>query len=158
MENVPIMVGKVLATAMPAEPEPDLKFSKDPEADVEHVPSGDESIVARSDDPDFMPLRESHPPPEGLAKEGGEGKEVEAESSEEESSELDFPHNLQTHIPKSKSCEICMRAKMTARYHRRKHEVDPEELPPLFFGHKLRVDHLILGGICQKVRKEKRFA
>ena len=83
-----------------------------------------------------------------VLKEGEEGKEV----------ELDSPHNLLTHIPKSKSCEICMRAKMTARYHRRKHEVDPEELPPLFFGHKLPVDHLILEGICQKVRKEKRFA
>ena len=45
MENVPIMVDKVLATAMPAEPEP-----------YEHVWSGDESIVARSDDPDFMLL------------------------------------------------------------------------------------------------------
>jgi len=39
------MVDKVLATAMPAEPEPH-----------EHVWSGDESIVARSDDPDFMLL------------------------------------------------------------------------------------------------------
>ena len=47
MENVPIMVDKVLAAAMPAEPEPDLKLSKDPEVDVEHVPSGDESIKGR---------------------------------------------------------------------------------------------------------------
>ena len=60
-----------------------------------------------------------------------------------------------THFLKSKSCEICMRAKMTARQHRKREDLDPEEAPPLYFGHQMRVDHIIIGSgaIFQRVRK-----
>ena len=35
---------------------------------------------------------------------------------------------------------------MTAKVHRRKGlDVDPDEIPPLHFGHKLRADHMITG-------------
>ena len=51
-----------------------------------------------------------------------------------------------THFPKNRYCEVCRRAKITARYHRKRDlEVDPEEAPPLHFGHQLRADHIILG-------------
>ena len=40
---------------------------------------------------------------------------------------------------------------MTSRYHRRKGlEVDPEEVPPLYFGHKLRADHIAIGADLSK--------
>ena len=51
-----------------------------------------------------------------------------------------------THFPKNRYCEVCRRAKMTARYHRKRDlEVDPEEAPPLHYGHQLRADNIILG-------------
>ena len=51
-----------------------------------------------------------------------------------------------THFPKNRYCEVCPRAKMAARYHRKRDlEVDPEEAPPLHYGHQLRADHIILG-------------
>ena len=54
-------------------------------------------------------------------------------------------HQL-THFPKNRYCEICRRAKMTAKVHRKRGlEIDPEETPPLHFGHKLRADHMITG-------------
>ena len=72
-------------------------------------------------------------------------------SSEDESEEVakTLNHSL-THYPKSKRCEICMRAKMTSRYHRRRGDPDPDETPPLHFGHMLRVDHLIMGSDLSK--------
>jgi hypothetical protein len=67
-------------------------------------------------------------------------------SSEDDSDEVvkTLNHSL-THYAKSKHCEVCMRAKMTSRYHRKRWDPDPEETPPLHFGHMLRVDHLIMG-------------
>ena len=50
-----------------------------------------------------------------------------------------------THFPKNRYCSICRRAKMTGKVHRAKVEEDPEETPPLHFGHRLRVDHIVLG-------------
>ena len=50
-----------------------------------------------------------------------------------------------THFPKNRYCEICRRAKMTGRVHRSRTREDPEETPPLHYGHRLRVDHIILG-------------
>ena len=59
-------------------------------------------------------------------------------------------HQL-THYPKNRYCEICRRAKMTQRVHRKRGMlVDPEETPPLHFGHKLRVDHIIIGSDLTK--------
>ena len=59
-------------------------------------------------------------------------------------------NHSQTHFPKSKSCEICMRAKMTARQQRKRGDPDPEETPPLYFGHQMRVDHIIIGSDLSK--------
>ena len=55
-------------------------------------------------------------------------------------------HQL-THYPKNRYCDICKRAKMTAKVHRsRKDEgPDPDDTPPLHYGHRLRADHIILG-------------
>ena len=51
-----------------------------------------------------------------------------------------------THFPKNRYCEICRRSKMLAKFHRKRGlEVDPEEVPPLHYGHKIRVDHIVLG-------------
>ena len=51
-----------------------------------------------------------------------------------------------THFPKNRYCEVCRRSKMLAKFHRKRGlEVDPDEIPPLHFGHKLRVDHIVLG-------------
>ena len=51
-----------------------------------------------------------------------------------------------THFPKNRYCEICRRSKMTAKLHRKRGlEVDPEENPPLHYGHRIRVDHIVLG-------------
>ena len=59
-------------------------------------------------------------------------------------------HQL-THFPKNRYCQICRRAKMTQRVHRKRGMlVDPEETPPLHFGHKLRVDHIITGSDLTK--------
>ena len=59
-------------------------------------------------------------------------------------------HQL-THFPKNRYCEICRRAKMAQRVHRKRGMlVDPEETPPLHFGHKLRVDHIIIGSDLTK--------
>ena len=55
------------------------------------------------------------------------------------------PEHQITHFPKNRYCDICRRAKMTSRVHRYHHgEVDPDETPPLHFGHKLRTDHIVL--------------
>eukprot|EP00435_Cladocopium_sp_Y103_P060485 s1600_g22.t1 len=54
-------------------------------------------------------------------------------------------HQL-THFPKNRYCEVCRRAKMLAKTHRKRSlEIDPDETPPLHFGQKLRVDHIIIG-------------
>ena len=59
-------------------------------------------------------------------------------------------HQL-THFPKNRYCEICRRAKMTQRVHRKRGMlIDPEEAPPLHFGHKLRVDHIVIGSDLTK--------
>lgn len=47
-----------------------------------------------------------------------DGEKVVEDSEDDDDEELDVPHNLPTHFPKSKSCEICKRARMTSRYHR----------------------------------------
>ena len=39
---------------------------------------------------------------------------------------------------------------MTSRYHRKRGDPDPDETPPLHFGHMLRVDHLIIGSELSK--------
>eukprot|EP00438_Fugacium_kawagutii_P005604 Skav201433 [mRNA] locus=scaffold201:334612:346103:- [translate_table: standard] len=70
-------------------------------------------------------------------------------SSDDEVEEISANHQL-THYPKSRSCEVCMRAKMTSRYHRKRGDPDPEEAPPLHYGHQIRVDHLIMGSDLQK--------
>ena len=43
-----------------------------------------------------------------------------------------------------------MRAKMTSRHHRKRGDPDPDEKPPLHFGHQLRVDHIIIGSEVSK--------
>ena len=49
-----------------------------------------------------------------------------------------------THFPKNRYCEVCRRSKMLTKFHCKKGlEVDPDEIPPLHFGHKLRVDHIV---------------
>ena len=54
-------------------------------------------------------------------------------------------HQL-THFPKNRYCEVCRRAKMLAKTHRKRGlDIDPNETPPLHFGHRLRVDHIIIG-------------
>ena len=54
-------------------------------------------------------------------------------------------HQL-THFPKNRYCEVCRRSKMQAKTHRKKGlEVDPEEMPPLHYGHRIRADHIIIG-------------
>ena len=55
--------------------------------------------------------------------------------------------HLLTHYPKNRYCEICKRAKMTAKVHRSRkdEEMDSDETPPLHYGHRLRADHIILG-------------
>ena len=59
-------------------------------------------------------------------------------------------HQL-THFPKNRYCPICRRAKMTQRVHRKRGMLaDPEETPPLHFGHKLRVDHIVVGSDLTK--------
>ena len=54
-----------------------------------------------------------------------------------------------THFPKNRYCEVCRRSKkskMLAKFHRKKGlEVDRDIVPPLHFGHRLRVDHIVLG-------------
>ena len=61
------------------------------------------------------------------------------------------PKHALTHFPKNRYCEICQRAKMTSRYHRKKGlEVDPEKIPPLHFGHLIRADHIVLGSDLTK--------
>ena len=51
-----------------------------------------------------------------------------------------------THFPKNRYCEVCRRSKMLAKFHRNKGlEIDPDIIPPLHFGHRLRVDHIVLG-------------
>ena len=61
------------------------------------------------------------------------------------------PKHALTYFPKNRYCEICQRAKMTSRYHRKKGlEVDPEEIPPLHFGHLIRADHIVLGSDLTK--------
>eukprot|EP00438_Fugacium_kawagutii_P007603 Skav200637 [mRNA] locus=scaffold353:180885:187483:+ [translate_table: standard] len=70
-------------------------------------------------------------------------------SSDDEVEEISANQQL-TRYPKSRSCEVCMRAKMTARYHRKRGDPDPDEAPPLHYGHQIRVDHLIMGSDLQK--------
>ena len=61
------------------------------------------------------------------------------------------PEHQITHFPKNRYCDICRRAKMTSRSHRYHHgEADPEETPPLHFGHKLRADHIIINDELSK--------
>ena len=48
-------------------------------------------------------------------------------------------------LPRSEE-PLVLRAKMTARYHRKRgFEVDPEEAPPFHYCHQLRSDDIILG-------------
>lgn len=39
---------------------------------------------------------------------------------------------------------------MTSRYHRRRGIPEPDEIPPLHFGHQMRVDHIIIGNEFSK--------
>ena len=48
-----------------------------------------------------------------------------------------WEHQL-TFFPKNRYCEVCKRSKMTAKVHKSHVDgPDPEETPPLHFGHKL---------------------
>ena len=152
VENDPILSERVECVAMPAEPtsssheKPAEKSKVDDEDD--YAPSIADPEAEPGDINEILDLLEE-PVGKGDA-EKKEGDEVVEESSGDDLEELDMPHNLLTHFPKSKTCEICKRAKMTSRYHRRKHDIDPEETPPLHFGHQLTVDHIILEVILLK--------
>ena len=135
---------------MPAEPSSSSSGKKPPERadEDDYEPSIADPDAEPGDINEILDLLEE-PLGKGDAKKK-EGDEVVDDSSADDLEELDAPHNLLTHFPKSKACEICRRAKMTSRYHRRKHDIDPEETPPLHFGHQLRVDHIILGSDLTK--------
>lgn len=155
------MVGKIGDKRISSEPSGPSSSSKNVPQDVLATDAGVE------DDP--KTVLEKSRPKELVGDEGGddgcsptspaetpkdmqvEGGPPEGESSEDEGVDAAnrLNHSL-THCPKSKSCEICMRAKMTSRYHRRRGDPDPKEEPPQHFGHRLRADHIIVGSDLSK--------
>ena len=133
-QNVPILLESVECLAMPAEAtgesvsfmptgvEPsssDVKpFPAPPAVDrPANVPEETSGDLVRADESDYEP---------SIKADSQEGKVEEVAKT--------LYHSL-THYPKSKHCEICMRAKMTSRYHRKCGDPDPDETPPLHFGH-----------------------
>ena len=165
-QNVPILSESVECLAMPAEASGESAsampagekssssgvkpFPAPPEVDrPDDVPEETSRDLAKADESDYEPSikADSHK---------GKGDDIGApddpHSSEDERSEevaKTLNHSL-THYPRGKHCEICMRAKMTSRYHRKRGDPDPYETPPLHFGHMLRVDHLIIGSDLSK--------
>ena len=165
-QNVPILSESVECLAMPAEASGESAsampagekssssgvkpFPAPPEVDrPDDVPEEISGDLAKADESDYEPSvkADSHK---------GKGDDIgtpdDPHSSEDERSKQvakTLNHSL-THYPKSKHCEICMRAKMTSRYHRKRGDPDPYETPPLHFGHMLRVDHVKIGSDLSK--------
>ena len=113
---------------------------------------GDEPLVLESDESKELVgtsrVRDVSPSP-SLGGEGGPPENPPSSEDDGEEAVKTLNHSL-THFPKSKHCEICMRAKMTSRHHRKRGDPDPDEKPPLHFGHQLRVDHIIIGSEVSK--------
>ena len=65
-------------------------------------------------------VRDVSPSPSVRVHDEGGGPPEDPPSSEDDGEETakSFNHQL-THFPKSRHCEICVRAKMTARHHRK---------------------------------------
>ena len=164
-QNVPILSESVECLAMPAEAsgqsesvmptgvEPSSSEVKpfpappavDRPADVPEETSGE---LVKADESDYEPSIRADSQGSKVDDVGIPDDPV---SSEDESEEVakTLNHAL-THYPKSKHCEICMRAKMTSRYHRKRGDPDPEKTPPSHFGHMLRVDHVVMGSDLSK--------
>ena len=113
---------------------------------------GDEPLVLEPDESKELVgtsrVRDVSPSP-SLGGEGGPPENPPSSEDDGEEAVKTLNHSL-THFPKSKHCEICMRAKMTSRHHRKRGDPDPDEKPPLHFGHQLRVDHIIIGSEVSK--------
>ena len=159
-QNVPILSESVECLAMPAEASGESAsampagekssssgvkpFPAPPKVDRPvSVPEETSKDLVKADESDYEPSIKADS--QG-GKVGDVGAPDDLHTSEDESSQevvKTLNHSL-THYPKSKHCEVCMRAKMTSRYHRKRGDPDPDETPPLHFGHMLRVDHLIM--------------
>ena len=170
VENVPILSEKVECLAMPAEPSSGSKILTPPEhlaspisGSMDDLPKEPEpghvepSARVEGEEDQYEATSPAETPREMLGVEAHKDVlEVVVQPEEIPSSDDDClnaeklaNHSL-THFLKSKSCEICMRAKMTARQHRKREDLDPEEAPPLYFGHQMRVDHIIIGSDLSK--------
>ena len=110
----------------------------------------DDLIISKVGEPvdEYTPTSPAETPRE-MPEEGGSPDDAHSSEDDGVDAHKMLNHSL-THYPKSKHCEICKRAKMTSRYHRRKGEPDLEETPPLHFGHMMRVDHIVIGSDLSK--------
>ena len=167
-QNVPILSETVECLAMPAKdevlPKPSAAGSSSSSSGEKPSPAPPElpstDLVVPSEEGSRSRNVESHElvetsgvrdvsPSPSVRDEGGPPEDPHSSEDDGEEAAKTFNHQL-THFPKSKHCEICMRAKMTARHHRKRPEPDPDEKPPLHFGHRLRVDHIIIGSEVSK--------
>ena len=139
----------VKPSAAPPASDPGVKPPVAPPAEGSGVELG-VSDKALADE--VVPVCPPRSPVESVADESDQGGPlVDVHSSEDDGEEAakTLNHSL-THYPKSRHCEICKRAKMTSRYHRRRGDPDEDETPPLHFGHQMRVDHIIIGSDLSK--------
>ena len=67
-------------------------------------------------------------------------------------------HSLTHYYPTSRHCEICQRANVTSRYHRRRGDPGEDYTPPLHFGHQKRLVNFSLEVTCQEFPKASRLA
>ena len=141
-ENVPILSEAVTVTMAPSFPS-DLPRSEEPLA-LER-----EALPHFGDDVDEIFVSkevEREPGDEPLDSEDEESNPWVPSLRERLQKEAQSSNHALTHFPKNRYCEVCRRSKMLAKFHRRKGlEVDPDEIPPLHYGHRLRADHVILG-------------
>eukprot|EP00438_Fugacium_kawagutii_P025376 Skav223563 [mRNA] locus=scaffold34:198043:207130:- [translate_table: standard] len=155
-QNVPILAETIECLAMPAvdDPSKPAASSSDPVGDgamgekPPRAPS-EGAVSVGEKPPPAPPESDEDPATGGELVLASDPSHKDPPSSDDEVEEISANHQL-THYPKSRSCEVCMRAKMTARYHRKRGDPDPEEAPPLHYGHQIRVDHLIMGSDLQK--------
>ncbi|CAE7029195.1 GIP [Symbiodinium natans] len=168
-ENVPVLRESVSCSALPAcgravKPEAETLMA----APSEPAPTRDKPVESGKADAECLRLKpDSSLPRFGEEDEltacaepipGGGDEPLDEEDAEEHpewtpslrerliAASKSLAHQL-THYPKNRYCDICKRAKMTAKVHRsRKDEgPDPDDTPPLHYGHRLRADHIILG-------------
>ena len=160
-QNVPILAEVVECLAMPADPTGPSSSSSHSGAKPSPAPlvtsgvegEGGERLHLEGKDDEalsegYSPTTPIDSPRDLVLPEGPPDDPHSSEDDGEEAAKA-FNHSL-THYPKSKHCEICKRAKMTSRYHRRRGDPDEEETPPLHFGHMFRVDHIIMGSDLSK--------